>query len=184
MKSNLSTFWVLALAFGVMVTGCGGDDEVVVESGGTVVTTTDDGQSFSMDVKGEDGKTATMKVSGDDQSFTIEGENGLSMQVGENAKIPADFPSDVPVYKGLALNMSHASEEGYMIQGTVGDEMEAVSAFYKAEAAKQGWTEESSFSQAGDAPMSMLSFKKDERTLTVSVSREDDKTSAQIMAGK
>ena len=181
----------LAMVCVLAAVGCGGKDEAETsatpESKAKVETSAKDGEGFSMSFKDKDGKTAKIQMGGDDDSFSMNiegGEGGVQMKVGKDATIPEDFPKDVPMYKGIKLNLSQSSDDGHIVSGTVTDDMDTVAAFFKEQAAKQGWEEEGTFSTTGEGAMTMLSYKKGERTLSVTVSLQDNETMIQVVTNQ
>ena len=142
------------------------------------------GGGFSMSVKGEDGATQQMTVtsSGDEDNLTmtVQGQDGpMSMVAGEAATLPADFPKDVPLLPGMKLTMvqSMPTQKAYVAQGTTDKAMAAVAAFYKEQAAAQGWTERMAMNQAG---MHMLNYEKSGRALSVMLNQDGAHTVIQL----
>lgn len=151
----------------------------------------DGGAKMTIQGQDADGKMVNMKIGGENDavSMTVQGADGnVQMTAGASAKIPDDFPKDIPVYPGLKLQMVQTIESGksYMVQGNSGDAVEKAAAFYKKEAAAQGWTEQSSMNQAGDNPMQMFTYAKGERTLTVMIMRDssENRTSISLTTGQ
>lgn len=65
-------------------------------------------------------------------------------KVGDNLKLPANFPKNIPVYPGApitTINFDGKSEKGGLTQETR-DDMVKVAEWYKTEAIKLGWTVE------------------------------------------
>jgi hypothetical protein len=106
--------------------------------------------------------------------------DGTKVQVGENLKVPDGFPDDIAVYPDLKIISSSAVPQGFMINGQTGDDVEKVAAFYTDKLTSGGWAKDGEFSQEGT--MRVLSFKKDNRTASVTVVKGDDGTTVQIAA--
>lgn len=120
------------------------------------------------------GQKADVSIQSDSMKITT--QEG-SMSFGEGTKIPDDWPSDVPVYKGMKLVTAFSSPEGGALQGTTSDSAAKVESFYKEQAAKNGWTEDASFRQ-GD--MVSLIYKKEKRVLSMIATSADSETSIAI----
>jgi uncharacterized protein (UPF0333 family) len=95
---------------------------------------------------GEDG--SKIKYSTDGKTTTVKNEEG-TFAVGEDVKIPSDFPKNMPVYSDIKLEMawSGSSKEndpesenikaGYA--GTIARSCEETFEWYKTELTKLGW---------------------------------------------
>jgi len=92
-------------------------------------------------------------------------------------KLPANFPSDVPLYPGAKVQGSvvAAQQQGsghYAGLETV-DTIDKVVSWYKAEVVAKGWQVTANFEAGGGV---MIGGSKDTRDLVVTVSKEGDKT--------
>ncbi|OYP34732.1 hypothetical protein [Rhodopirellula sp. MGV] len=126
----------------------------------------------------KDGGTADFDLTEDGFSAEVDGVDGKAQYaIGASAKVPADWPSDIPVFDGLKLNMSHANKDQgtFVIQGNSTAGFQEVIDFYAAAAAKEGWKEES-VSKQGDS-MWIQGLSKDGRMLTIMVAASDEGTS-------
>ena len=103
-----------------------------------------------------------------------------AMAFGEGAKVPDNWPSDVPVYSKLKLLSAVATPPVFTVSGTTSDTADAVLAYYKEHAAKNGWKEDQVVSQP---PMSMLTYSKDTRKLNIIISSEGAERSVSITIG-
>jgi hypothetical protein len=121
-------------------------------------------------------------VNMDKNGFTYTDEKtGQTYQAGENIQIPDNFPSDAPRYPGAVAKS--ATVDGAAKQATVmletGDGMDKVEAWYKDEAAKDGWKSTQSFNAA---QIRNMGFEKDENggkatlTVTLNATSADGKT--------
>jgi hypothetical protein len=177
-----AVFVAACIGIGLLPAGCGRDK--APEEPGIDIRADDAGNGFAMEIRGDDGETARVEISGGDAgSFSMRidgGEEGLQMRMGSHATLPEAFPSDVPVYDGLVLRMVQKSDDGFVIQGLVKDEIDTVAAFYKQRVEAQGWKEEMAFTQSGAHALTVLGYSKGDRTLNISIGREDDQTSVMI----
>lgn len=118
-----------------------------------------------------------------DGGMNVTGENGASFAMGENLKLPDNFPSDVPVYGSVAIKSSSvdtAKGSVFLIM-TSKDSADDISAWYKTEAKAKGWTQKSSLEMSKGNYI--LTFEdKDKSTLAVTVSRgkDSDETSLTV----
>lgn len=154
----------------------GGDDvdvDVDVSSGKMTVTST-----------GTGGEGETVRMEFDEDSGTITTADGTSeITMGKGAKMPDDFPKDVPVYKNATIQMAgQEAAQGMMtVSMTCPDAFDKVVNFYEEQASAQGWHEQMSMNQGGT--MQMLSYSKDDRILNVTVSQTDEGTGIHVNTG-
>ncbi len=191
--------WVIAgvISAGILMPGCGSKPtETVAEKAAEKMLAqalSDTGQKvdvkigqesdgLSMTISGDDAEgVSEIKIGQDTQTFSLSmsGADGKVMVVGgEDAKIPDGFPKDVPLYPDMKLLVvqSMPEQEGYIIQARSDDSVDKVVAYLKKEVAAQGWQETLAMSQAGDPPMQMLGYSKDNRVLHFVLNAEDGKT--------
>ena len=98
-------------------------------------------------------------------------------EVGENLKMPDNFPRDVPVYKNakvIATNTNKADKtELIIVTLETDDSLKDVGEFYEKELAKNGFDIENRF----DTDKSIaLSTKKGDMSVVVAITRNNDKT--------
>jgi hypothetical protein len=143
-----------------------------------------------MTIKGTDdnGKAVDIQMigSGDTSTMTIQGEDGaMKMTTGDAAKVPDDFPKDIPIYSGVKLIgvQTMPDQKMFHIQAQTTDAMDKVVAFCKQQYPAQSWKEASSTSMAGDTPMTMLSYQKDDRILNIVLMKDKDGTMIQLNTG-
>jgi hypothetical protein len=84
-----------------------------------------------------------VKVNGD--SVTIKGKDGSEATVSDNTKIPADFPSEVPMrddgsVKTVITNKTSGGGTGYMVNIQFKIPQNELLDWYKTELEKGGWT--------------------------------------------
>ncbi len=96
------------------------------------------------------------------------------------AKLPEDFPSDIPVFKDAKVAaVQQLANNARNVVFTVDDaEAAKVFDFYKGDMGHSGWKTEQEY-QGG--AQSFLSFKKDKMVTNVSISK-DPKTGKQVIA--
>jgi len=208
--------WLVVLTFGAVVCGlqlgCGGRAqekaiEKAVESAaakdgkkvdvdfrdGAMTIKTSDGESMNIDTKAgkfsmkgtEEGQE--VKISADGDSFSMATPDGAFRAVsGKGAKVPDDFPKDVPVYAGAEILMatSMPGDEAFSIQAKTNDPMEKVGAFYKEKLAANGWAEQHTMSQTAGQPMQMITYSKADRMVMVMLTTEDEATHLNLTTGK
>jgi hypothetical protein len=114
------------------------------------------------------------KVDISDKGMTIKTKDGefVAGQAGA-VKLPADFPSDVLVYKGSKPVVSMKTGNGLMIHLETGDSVEKVIETYGKEMPSQGWEQETAMNSA---EQSMFVFKKEKRQTAVVVTKSDNVT--------
>jgi hypothetical protein len=109
---------------------------------------------------------------------TVETKDGTATYAaGGNVKIPNDFPKDVFVYGGAKVLSSMSTPQGTHLTLQTKDSADKVISAMKREMTAAGWKEESSMNQTG---VSMLSYKKSERTAAVVVITADNQTTIQL----
>ncbi|MBM3288724.1 MAG: hypothetical protein FJY92_01095 [Candidatus Hydrogenedentes bacterium] len=131
---------------------------------------------------------SAMKASGQEADVTIK-DNAMtvttkdgSSSFGEGAKVPDNWPSDVPIYDGLKILAAVAAPQAFTVTGTTGDSLDKLTAYYKEQATKNGWAEDSVMSQP---PLTMLSYRKEgeKRNLAIVISTEGGQQSVSITVG-
>lgn len=181
----------------MVLAGCGKAAEVAsekmielsAEKGGAKVNVDIDAKSGTFTMTGKDEKGQDVNISmegGDEGKMTINSvspDGAVNVTVGQN-QIPENFPKDVPLYTGINVQsaMSMAEKNMFNITGTVDGSMSEVSAYYKKEAAANGWEEKAAFSQAGQ--METLQYGKESRVLSVMVMDQGGKTMIQLSTGQ
>lgn len=200
MRKGIVVFGLcIAGVFAMTLAGCGKAAEKVSEKAVEKAISVDGGDAKvdinsatgEVKVTGKDASGAEFKVTsggeGDSQSFsmtqTTEGGGTVAIQSGEGTKIPADFPKDVPLYDGLAVlqAMSDTASGMFNVTGGIAAAPDTVMAFYKEKTAAQGWTETMSMN-AGD--MQTLMCEKDDRALSVMVSKDGEKSTLSVSVSK
>jgi hypothetical protein len=70
------------------------------------------------------------------------------------AKLPADYPKDVPIYPGAKVEQAGPAVKDMVVLSTA-DSKDKALAFYKAELPKNGWKIEKAYSGSPDALQGM-----------------------------
>jgi hypothetical protein len=148
-STRIVTVLLLAIATISMATGC----EAII------------GQAVKSGVESATG----VKVDESGNSVTMTGQDGSSVSVGEDGKLPEGFPTDVPVYEGAvkaAIATDSDKGKGFMVNIETPDAPADVFKWYEDEMASGGWTVKSTM-KTGDG--GLLSGEKDALGLTVTV---------------
>lgn len=123
-------------------------------------------------IEAHTGKDADVKI--DKESMRINTKDGeMSMTSGKSAKLPDNFPNDIPMYRGYVLDMAMEVPQGYSLSFTSKDEMSTVAEWYLKEMVNKGWAKEASMDM-GD--QTMLVFKKGERGVNLVIAPDEDQT--------
>lgn len=118
------------------------------------------------------GENADVEV--DKEGMRIKTKDGeMALTSGKSAKMPDNFPKDIPMYKDSVLDMAMEVPEGYTLSYTTKDDMAKVSEWYLIEMVNQGWTKEASMDMADQK---MLVFKKGERGANFVIAPDNDQT--------
>ncbi|MCC9602606.1 hypothetical protein LOC67_18815 [Stieleria sp. JC731] len=123
----------------------------------------------------EEGMTSSVDLNDGGFDIQVNGAEGTAQYtVGPNAKVPADLPKDIPVYKNITVNMAHsnAAQGAFVVQASTQDDFQKVVDFYKSSTAEAGWKEET-LAKQGDT-MWMIGLSKDDRVLHVVVAENGE----------
>lgn len=111
-------------------------------------------------------------------AVTITGNNGEKMTINsEGAKLPDDYPKDVPVASGAKIVMSTSVDNkttkgsNLVLEST--DSLDKITEFYKKGLADNGWKISATFAQL---QMTIITAAKDNRELSLSVQQADGKS--------
>ncbi len=135
---------------------------------------------------GEDAENVDIDIDSESESFSmsIRGEQGgMNVAAGENAKLPDNFPEDVPLYPGTKLQVvsTMADNNMFMVQGSTPDAADKVIAHLGKEASAKGWSESMSMNMG--AGQRMINYEKDNRILHFMIVREDNLTQVSVTTG-
>jgi ABC-type enterochelin transport system substrate-binding protein len=108
----------------------------------------------------------------DNDTVTVETEDGGKMTAGEDVELPKDFPSDVYVIDGDLIGVAeNIGQKGYQVTLRTDKTNDEILEIYRDKFADDNWVEDSSMNMGG---MIMLIAKKDGRTLTVASVPDDE----------
>lgn len=116
-------------------------------------------------------------------AMNVTGENGAKFSMGENLKLPENFPSDVPVYGSVSIKSTTVdpSKGSAFLIMTSKDKAEDVIAWYKNEAKSKGWTQKSYMElRAGSYIASYENGKKETFAVTIAQDEEGNETSITV----
>lgn len=133
---------------------------------GNVTQVTSQDGNVKVVTKDAEGKETETVAQGNEQGMVYSDGSGVVMTTGDKAKVPDDFPKDVPIFAGakVSLASSDPASKSYTLQLTTSAKPADVTAFYDKDLSGKGWTKEMDMAQ--DA-MHMLAMRKDNRSVTV-----------------
>lgn len=116
-----------------------------------------------------------------DGTVTYKGEDG-EVQVGTNAQLPSDWPSDVPVMPGATIGYSGTSNPttgaaGATVMFTTSKSVAEVVTYYNTELVSQGWTIDATTNLANTT---VISAKKAGRTAGMYIAGAEGTTTVTI----
>lgn len=131
-------------------------------------------------IEAQTGHKADIDV--DKERMRIKTQDGeMTMSSGKTAKLPDNFPEDIPICEGCALDMAMEVPQGYSLSLTTKDDVSKVSEWYLKEMIGKGWTKEA-FMEMGK--QTMLVFKKGERGVNLAISHDNDHTRISLTSVK
>ena len=110
------------------------------------------------------------KVDLSNGTMNVKSKDG-NVSYGENVKLPADFPSDVPAYESMKIVMVTSKDKTASYLGTSTDKSDTVSDWYLKTLQSKGWKKTSDQAIIGSL---YYQFEKDTRTLTVAVGGDQE----------
>jgi hypothetical protein len=151
----------LALTLALPLAACQKMGEKLAEKAAEKAIEAQSGGKAEVDLSGgkltikstEPGKEGTFEISG-----------------GADAKIPDDFPKDVPVYPQAKVSSAMKANEGQMVTLDTEDKGDAVFAFYQKKMAAEGWK---LVQELKMPPSYNLHFEKADRTANILVGDKD-----------
>lgn len=102
-------------------------------------------------------------------------KTGNSVAVGEDLKLPDDFPKEVPIYAGAkvkSVSLNRSGDKGATVTLGTDDQPEKVATWYSESLKKDGWSEDSSTTMGksearnykkGNMELSLLVFPTDDQ---------------------
>lgn len=120
---------------------------------------------------------AGLDINAKDKTVTVN-KDGESVSVGANAKLPDDFPSDVPIYEPSDVVASlKTGERSYSASLLSSDSSSKISEYYTTELPKNGWTTSNDTSSLTLQNGSIATFTKGDRTLGVIIAADPSSSS-------
>jgi hypothetical protein len=120
-----------------------------------------------------------VKVDKSGEKVTIQTKDGTAVIAGgKGATVPENFPKDVYVYEGATITASVSVPDGFNLVMETGDSADKVLGTIKSKMTGLGWQEAMTMNQGN---VSMVSYKKGERTASVNISG-DKKTHITLSA--
>jgi hypothetical protein len=179
MPHHTRFFIVPAMALTLVGAGCNPFARVQEKVAQNVVENVIENQ-----VKKESGKDVNVDLENGGMTVT-DAEGNKSFTMGENVKIPSDFPSDIPIYTpSTPKSVMQSAEEGsvfLMLQTDAPSDV--VQEWYKTEAAKKGWKKTASL-EMGEGNY-VLSFEQNGAKFSVTIATsEDGKTAITLTRSK
>ncbi len=104
----------------------------------------------------------------EDGTITAESD-GQTISIGEDVKLPSDFPSDVPVYSKAQVVSSFSSDEAHTATLTSSKDFDTVKSYYQKEIESEGWTINSTSNLNLGGQSTTFLCTKDGRNLTVGI---------------
>lgn len=135
-----------------------------------------DGNKTTMEATDETGQTVTFEATENAATITT-ADGNMSMNSGDAATIPADYPADAVQYQNLKLDLAMVQDSNFMLTGTTADPADAVIRELQTQASSKGWQAGGTFQQES---MNMLSFNKGERSMSIMVSADANGTLVNI----
>ncbi|HUM05062.1 MAG TPA: hypothetical protein VLT90_06355 [Terriglobales bacterium] len=113
-----------------------------------------------------------------ESAVTITGNNGEKLTFNSaGAKLPDDYPKDVPVASGAKVVMSasvnNSNQNGSNLVLESSDNMDNLVSFYKKGLTDNGWKINATVTQD---KMTMLAASKDTRAISVHIQQEEGKS--------
>ena len=100
-------------------------------------------------------------------------DGSVTSSSADVVKMPEDFPKDIPVYPGATPIIHTSAKNGRTVQLWTSDTANKVTAFYKEKFNVEGWKQES---ESSTEAITLLYSTKENRTLSVVISYDDDGT--------
>jgi maltodextrin utilization protein YvdJ len=122
----------------------------------------------------EHGSKGKMKADLSNNVMTVETEKGkMTVASGKSAELPADFPSDVLIFKPSEVAGTIEVGKGSSVMLKTDKDKAAVTSAYKQTMVKNGWTQKAAVDMG---EQSILSYEKEQRVANVIISAKHEKT--------
>ena len=153
----MTTSRIVALVLLFVLAGCNRSKTVSTPGGKVTVEESGKEGESAVTIKGNHGETLTLNSAG--------------------AKLPDDYPKDVPVASGarivMAASVNNSDNNGSNLVLESGDGMDKLLAFYTKGLTDNGWKIETTISQE---KMTMLTASKEKRALSVHIQEDEGKS--------
>lgn len=146
------------------------------------------GEEVDVNLKPGEG-TMTISTPEGKMTYKTDGESMVMMSdqgsvvIGSAAKIPDNFPKDVPIYPGFKLQAATTmgNEGAFSLSGTVNASFDEVKSYYQNDAPLQGWQETVSINPPQTL---MLAYQKDNRIFHVTATTAPGEMTVSITTDK
>ena len=173
----------------VLLTGCGKDNDEKAAANMIEQAAKEQGHDMKVDI--DNGKTTIKTTDDKGQAVTFEAseagstmtsaDGNVTMNTGDSAKIPENYPGDAVQYPNLTLTMAMSQDKSVLLNGTTNDATDVVSRELMQQAKSNGWEAQSTFQQGA---MSMQSYSKGERSMSVTITAEGEQTMVNIVVSE
>ena len=184
---KFSMFSLMMGATCVLVLGGCGDEasETIAEK---AIESAAKGEEVEVNLNSDDG-TMTITTPDGKMTYKADGESMVMMSdqasvvVGVAAKVPDDFPKDVPIYPGFKVQAATTLgvEGAFSLSGMVSASFDEVKSYYQKDAQSQGWQETISMIQPQAL---MLTYEKDDRMFQVTATTASGDMTVSITTAK
>ena len=97
-----------------------------------------------------------------------------------DARIPDDFPAEVPIYEGAELTLVQPTAgNGHNIVFRTEDDVETVNRFYNSDMTSKGWKVSQEFERGGHA---FTTFQKGNTMINVTIAADAENPGQQVIA--
>ena len=116
------------------------------------------------------------------QSNATAPEAAVEVTTGAQARIPEDFPKDVPLPEGLTIENVSAmpAQSTFVVQGKVQQQLETLAPSMQKQIEEQGWSAVPPDGSQEIPDMKVLNFTKEAKILNLTLIREDNATSINL----
>ena len=130
-------------------------------------------------IESNTGGEADVDVQDNAITYTDE-ETGGKVSVGSDISLPADFPSDFPVYDGNISIISAANipTEGVSLMFSSEDSLAEIAAWYESELVADGWTKAQGYNLQGRV---VQSYSNADMTMGISLAEDAGVTTGTIV---
>ena len=133
-------------------------------------------------IESDTGGSADVNVQGDSIAYTDK-ETGGKVSVGTDISLPANFPSDFPVYDGdlSIISAANVPGEGVSLMFTSQDSLSEIASWYEGTLTKDGWTKDQGYNLQGRL---IQSYSKADTTMGISLAEDAEVTTGTVVRSK